>query len=249
MNCKNCGHSLDGNFCSNCGQSARVSRINLPGFLNDISEDLLQVNRGFFFTLRELYVRPGESLREFLDGKRKNHFKPIAYVLTLSTLYFLIAQLTDQKTWIDDLLTGWMEGAIELSTDAKIPAFLIWLADNYAYVTLLLLPVFSLSSYLSFKKFGNNYLEHVVINSYITGQQAIIYSIFAFFGAFIDSDIVESLPLLIAIVYAFWVFVQLFSKGRPLGIMFRSILTYLLYAILSVGLLFVIMGMEKLLGI
>lgn len=228
--------------------SARVSRINLPGFLNDISEDLLQVNRGFFFTLSELYTRPGESLKEFLDGKRKNHFKPIAYVLTLSTLYFLIAQLTDQKIWIDDLLTGWMEGAIELSTDAEIPAFLIWLADNYAYVTLLLLPVFSLSSYLSFKKFGNNYLEHIVINSYITGQQAIIYSIFAFSGTFIDSDIVESLPLLIAITYTFWVYVQFFSKGRPLGIIFRTILTYILYILSSVGLLFLIMGVEKLLG-
>ena len=113
MNCRNCGHTVDGKFCSNCGQNSKVGRINLPAVLNEFSESIFQINKGFFYTLRELCIRPGESLKEFLNGKRKNHFKPIAYLLTLSTLYFLITQATNQNTWIEDLITGWMNGATE----------------------------------------------------------------------------------------------------------------------------------------
>lgn len=164
MNCRNCGHSIDGKFCKNCGQNSKVDRIDFRNLLNEISESIFQINKGFFYTLKELFIRPGSSLNEFLDGKRKNHFKPVAYVLTLSTVYFLISQVTNQNTWIEDLISGWTDGATAGKSGNEIPKILTWFAKNYAYSTLLLLPVFSIASYLSFLKFGKNYLEHIVVN-------------------------------------------------------------------------------------
>jgi len=172
-----------------------------------------------------------------LNGKRKNHFKPIAYLLTLSTLYFLIAQITNQNTWIDDLITGWINGATGQNSETEIPKFAKWFAENYAYSTLLLTPVFSLASYLSFLKFDKNYLEHVVINSYITGHQSIFYSFFAIAGTFIESEVIASFPLLLAILYNFWVFWQLFINGNRAMNLLRIILTYILYLIFCIGLL------------
>ena len=246
MNCKNCGHKINGKFCSNCGQNSKVGSINLATVLNELSEGVFQINKGFFYTLSSLSTRPGKSLKEFLDGKRKDHFKPIAYVLTLSTLYFLITQVTNQNTWIADVITGWMNGAAEQNSEAGIPKIASWFAKNYAYATLILLPLFSFASYLSFYKFGKNYLEHIVINSYITGHQAILYSLFAIGATIIDGDLMEWLSLLAAISYTFWVFWQFFSAGNRMINILRSTMTYILYLIFSLGFLLVLMGINEL---
>ncbi|MCB0631023.1 MAG: DUF3667 domain-containing protein, partial [Lewinella sp.] len=66
MNCKNCNQTAGGNFCAHCGQSTKVDKINLPNFLRELSEGVFQINRGFFFTLKELFVRPGYSIRAYL---------------------------------------------------------------------------------------------------------------------------------------------------------------------------------------
>ena len=246
MNCKNCGHRVDEKFCNHCGQNSKVDRINFPNFLNEVSESVFQINKGLFYTLKELFVRPGNTLKEFINGKRKNHFKPIAYVLTLSTVYFLITQVTNQNTWMDDAVSGWMNGVTGSNSGVEISKIITWFSKNYAYSTLLLLPVFSVASYLSFLKFGKNYLEHIVINSYITGQQAIFYALFAIGGTVIESDAIEVFSFLVSILYTFRVFWQFFLEGNRTVNILRSIMTYMLYLIFSLGLLLALMGIDKL---
>lgn len=245
MTCKNCGGTIDGKFCRHCGQHSKVGRIDWPSFINDLSESVFQVDRGFFYSFRALFVRPGNSIQEYISGKRKSHFKPIAYVLILSTVYFLITQVTNQNTWIDELITGWMIGTSGQESEAEIPALARWFAKNYAYTTLLLLPVFSFASYLSFFKYGKNYLEHIVINSYITGQKAIFYSLFALVGFFTENDLFAALSLLASIAYTFWVFWQFFSEGRRPTNLLRSLMIYVLYWIFSTVLLFVLVGFSE----
>ncbi|WP_075351023.1 DUF3667 domain-containing protein [Algoriphagus marinus] len=238
MDCKNCGSSVTGNYCSNCGQASKVTKINLPNFLNELSESIFQVNRGFFHTIWALFFRPGNTIREFLDGKRKNYYKPIPFVLVLSTVYFLISQLAEQNTLIEDVISGFF--AYKATEGSELPASLQWFSANYAYTTLLLIPIFSLASQLAFFGFRRNYLEHIVLNAYITGQQAVLYSIFISLEIFITSDILEVIPLFLSITYAFWVFWQFFDTGNRAVNILRSCLTYLFYLILSSGILAVI---------
>jgi hypothetical protein len=235
MHCKNCGHKIDGNFCSQCGQNSNVSRITFGSIVQEISESIFQVNRGLFFTIRELFLSPGLSIGDFLEGKRKNHFKPIAYVLTLSTLYFLVTKLTGQNTYLDDFIAGLRSGVSETNSGFELLDIVTWLAQNYAYAALLLLPVFSFASYLAFFGFGKNYLEHIVLNSYVTGQQAIFYAIFAIGGKLIDYYILELFPFVFSIGYAYWVFWQFFSRGSRWGNLLRSTGAYLLYLIFNLA--------------
>lgn len=233
MNCKNCDYPLQGNFCANCGQSARVARINLPNFLRELTEGVFQINRGFFHTLRALFVRPGLAIREYLAGKRKRHFKPIAYALTLSTVYFLFSQLTETGTLANDFAKGYANGLDLSDSKNNQMATLEWFAKNYAYTTLLLLPVFSLTTFLAFRNTGYNYLEHVVLNAYITGQQAIIYAIAAIL-IFItkQEDLFVNTALVISVGYAFWVFWQFFTQPSRVGVVLRSMLSYLLFVLM-----------------
>ncbi|MFY0602684.1 MAG: DUF3667 domain-containing protein [Flavobacteriaceae bacterium] len=238
MNCKNCGEKVERQFCGHCGQKSNIDRINLSNFLNEVSESVFQINRGLLFTLKELLVRPGDSIRDFINGKRKKHFKPIAYVLTFSTLYFLISSLAGENTWMNDLISGFSNASSDIGSTMEIPPVLTWLGKNFAYATLLLIPIFSLASYVSFLGLGTNYLEHIVINSYITGQQAIFYSVFIIIKLFFDSKILEAIPVLFSVSYAFWAYWQFFSKENGIMIILRSIITYILYLMFSIGLLF-----------
>ena len=133
-------------------------------------------------------------------------------MLTLSTVFFLFTQFTGGTTWFDDMLSGFLAGIEESAKDREAPALLQWMAKNYAYATLISIPFFSLMSYLSFLKSGKNYLEHVVINSYITGQQAIIYLIFGVTIYFYGSSEIEYISLIISMLYTYWVYMQIFNK-------------------------------------
>jgi hypothetical protein len=246
MNCKNCGEVVSSNFCGNCGQSASVSKITLPKLLNQLSESIFLFNNGLLYTLKELFVRPGISIQDFLNGKRKRHFKPIAYVLFFSTVYFLASKITGQNTLIDDMITGFSNGANASDGKLQLPTYVSWLANNYAYTTLLLIPIFSFASYISFSRFDPNYLEHIVLNCYITGQQAILYSLFSLIIIVIDHPVAESIPLLIAVTYNFWVFAQFFKEGNRKVNILRSILTYVLFLIFGFISFLLLMGVHEL---
>jgi hypothetical protein len=237
---------VERNFCGHCGQSKNFSRINFSGFINNLSDSVFQVNRGLFFTSWSLLVRPGESLKNFLEGKRKPYFKPFAFLLTLSTFYFLIAELTHQSTWIDAFYSGWMSGASDFKQESNAQKVLGWFVYNYRFSILFLLPVYSLASFLSFRKFGFNYLEHIVINCYISGQQALIYGIFSLGEALLRNQLLENTSFFFSFGYAVWVFWRLFDQKKPSGRVFRTFLTYILYGLFGTLLLFVAMAILSL---
>jgi len=245
MKCKNCGNQVSRNYCSQCGQSSRISRINLPNFLEELSVSIFQINRGFFFTIKELTIRPGNTIREFLAGKRRSHIRPITFLISLSTLYFLAGVITDQQTWLDNFLSGFLEGMAESRENFAASSILNWFANNYAYANLLLLPIFSLASYLAFNKYQLNYLEHIVINSYLAGQQAIIYILLVFVNILVDNELIEALTLLLSVCYTFWTYWQLFEKGSRIGNLLRTLSCYLIYLFISAGLLILLHSWDR----
>lgn len=169
--CKNCEHDFEGKFCNNCGQKSSVQKINYNYLLTEISESVFQVNRGLFFTIKELFIRPGHSIRQYLEGKRKPHFKPFAYVLIFSTLYVLASKLLEKNTFIGDAWSGLLKGWNNYeSATTNNTLVLTWIGNEFTIVSLFLLPVFSFASYLAFKNY--NYWEHLILNTFITGQQA-----------------------------------------------------------------------------
>lgn len=241
MNCKNCDEVVNGNFCTHCGQSTKVDKVNLPNFLRELSDSVFQINKGFFYTLKALFIRPGHSIREYLNGKRKNHFKPIAYALTLSTIYFLLSQFTGSKTFLNDAITGWSEGMSDSKIETSELATFNWFAKNYAYTVLMLLPLYALASYLSFIEAGFNYLEHCVLNAYITGQQAIFYSLSSILSLITEgNDFLASIGIWLSIFYTFFVFGQFFSEQSRMAVGLRLLLTYALYLIMLLLIIFII---------
>lgn len=242
MNCKNCDQITNGNFCTNCGQSTKVDRINLLNFLGELSDSVFQINKGLFYTMKALFVSPGNSIKEYLNGKRKNHFKPVAYLFTLSTIYFLLSQFVESETILNDAITGWSNLSEEPDIKAEELTILNWFANNYTYTMLLLLPLYTLASYLSFSGSKYNYLEHFVLNAYITGQQAILYSISAMLILLTgQGDFLAIITHFLSFFYTLIVYSQFFSKSSRIAVILRWILTYALYLIMVSLIIFMIL--------
>ncbi|MGB0494973.1 MAG: DUF3667 domain-containing protein [Kangiellaceae bacterium] len=229
--CKNCERNFEGKFCNNCGQKSRVSRVDYKYLLNEISENLLQVNHGFFYTLKELSLRPGKNIRSFLEGKRVSHFKPLAYLLLTSTLYVLAIFFLDLNTVTNDLVSGFTTASSNDGTEIGSTAlsFFDWLAKNHTFMLLLTIPLFSLASYIAFIKSGYNYFEHLVLNIYITGQQMIIYLLLSTIVT--KDEITEIIPFSSAIIFNFWAYYQFFQLKNSHTKIFLTLLTYVIFSI------------------
>ncbi len=229
MICKNCNQNVTGNFCSNCGQNTKVKRINFKYLLQEIPNSIFQMDRGFLFTIKELFIRPGHAIREFIIGQRKQHYKPIAFLLITSTVYVLTSFILDKNTFLDDMIFGYKNG-IEDSSKPHDLTILNWISKNQAYIPLLFLPLFSFASFLAFFKSKYNYFEHLVLNLYITGQQMLIYIFLGLF--FFKENIFLITPLIVGMIYNFWAFKQFFKEKRTLRILVFFTTTYILFIIL-----------------
>lgn len=253
MICKNCNTSVTGDFCHNCGQATRTKEVNFKYVLQEIPNSILQVDRGFLYTIKELFTRPGHSIREYLEGKRVKHFKPIAFVLLLSALYVFSSLIINQNTIMGEAISGFSQAfqdtiekgkASYLESEAMptIISFMDWVKNNYAYATLLLLPFAALTTYVAFLGEGYNYFEHLIINLYIEGQKLIVYLFFIPILYLVKNETIEDYLefglVLIPILFAVWTFIQFFYKNNKIATCLRLILSYMIYYILFNVLMF-----------
>jgi hypothetical protein len=240
MKCKNCGNEFEGHFCNQCGQKASVGKFTLRNLLLEISANIFQIDHGFFYTLKNLFKRPGHTIREYLDGERKTNFKPIAYVLVIATLYFILNRIFDRDNIIDDFLSGFNSAVNEKGNNDKDLNFLKWFSNNFAYTILLLIPFFSLATYITFIKRGRNYIEHIVINTFVAGQQLIFWIFFLLIEIIVGfDDFLEFFAFLLAFVFKFWTYIQLFNNHNKIGtglLLFLSYLIFLIFMFLLTGL-------------
>ncbi len=245
MICKNCEQNFNGKYCEECGQKSDVKRVDFNYIINEIPDSILQINQGFFFTIKELTLRPGRSVQNFLTGKRKPYYKPFSFFLVTATVYFLLAYLLERDTIIDDFISGFNNGMTDSNETSGI-SVLEWISKNQTYSILLLIPFFSIATYLAFLQSKYNYFEHVVINLYITGYQMIIYLIFGF--VFVQENVLLIVPVLLGFIYNIWVFNQLFAEKKFMKRTFLMILIYVNFIVLLFLTLTIVAVIQKLIS-
>ena len=89
-NCTTCGTEYQGNYCPRCGQSASVGRFSFKkAFL--LFLDVWGVgNRGMFRSIRDLILRPGYMIRDYLNGMQSAYFPPFKMFFLLTALSLVV---------------------------------------------------------------------------------------------------------------------------------------------------------------
>lgn len=235
-NCKNCDNNFEGNFCNNCGQTAHTHKINWHYLWHDIQHGIFHVDSGILYTIKELLLKPGITIRNFIDGKRAPYFKPVAMIFLLATIYGLLFHYFHIEIPTSENDNEKLEKVI---TDINN-----WIAGHFALSTLLLIPINALSSYFAFKKSGYNYIEHGVLNLY-TGSVKVVINFVLFPLLYIYNHtpkmgIILSVWLFLDILITGYVYFGFFNNYKLGNRLLKIILSVVYFYILLMILVFII---------
>lgn len=88
-NCLNCGTTLIGSHCHQCGQPAHVHRT-IGAFFHDLAHGVFHFEGKIWRTVPMLALHPGRLTREYIDGRRASYVSPIALFLFCVFLLFAV---------------------------------------------------------------------------------------------------------------------------------------------------------------
>lgn len=211
--CVDCGlPALDGTqkFCHGCGQPSPIQRIDWKFLGQEIEHGLLQVDRGILFTLKNLFVRPGHFLREYLQGRRSGHMKPLPLLLLTAAATLVLGKFFLDGDLVGTDLARDVASGMGQSTTAKsvaattiIKAKLaqaeVWANQHLTLFTLLLLPLEAAAFKLAHLRAKLNYPEWLVIITYLTVQTFVVWSVLIVLQHWFPAAHVALLPISIAL--------------------------------------------------
>lgn len=88
--CATCGTRFEGNYCPRCGQSARIGRYSFKKALLLFLDVWGVGNRGMFRSIRDLILRPGYMIRDYLRGMQMAYFPPFKMFFLLIALSLVV---------------------------------------------------------------------------------------------------------------------------------------------------------------
>lgn len=237
--CKNCGYSFNGNYCNNCGQAANLPELTLHYVWHEIQHGIFHFDNGIFYTIKQLLTRPGHTAREFINGKRIHHFKPMSLIVVLATLYgilfhFFINHASDVK--------------LEATTDQIVTVYENlnrWYLNHFAYVSLMLTLIATVTSYYVFKKQGYNLVEHFILNAFYVSL-VLVVTLLAFPVLYLlfssEKANLNYYLMFIQQIYFIlmcWCYMQFFNKIPKLKAFGFTVLTYFMISIGIVTIAFI----------
>ena len=172
--CLNCGHTVEESFCGHCGQRVDPERINFTFLWKEVLRFFTHLEKGFMYTSFQMVIRPGMTVKNFIDGKRKNYQPPISYFLIWITIFvfffFGIEKIYGTNTVID------YGGYFGPGTDSKLAI------SNLGFVLMFVIPFQALYLNLLVTKKLYNYFETMVATFYSLGTVILFQFVFALFA-------------------------------------------------------------------
>ena len=235
ITCKNCNNQFEGQFCNNCGQSADTQRLDFKFLLKNLHKNFLKYfHKGIFYTSRQLFTRPGHSIREYIEGKRVQHFEPIGLLITFAALYGLL-----YHTFGINMFSGISDSAVDGKLDLRSVGN--WITDHFSLVTLLFVPVYSIGSFLSFRKQDYNFYEHIYLNTFLASQRLLIriatFPLLVILDGTKNIFLFRDLLILADIVLMVWSYTQFFNKVKRIKAVLLSVLIYAIFFVILLGLI------------
>lgn len=227
--CKRCNKSLSGDFCSSCGYSNNIKKINYQFILSEIGS-VINFEKGILFTIKELLIRPGVNIRKFIREDRNRLVKPISFIIFCSLVY-IIAQRT----------IGFQDGYINFSDfdweDSSIAHIIDWISSNYGFTNIIMAIFIALWIKLFFRRYDYNYFEILILLYFILGIQMLLFSVFGVLESITNLKVLD-IGSSFAILYVVWAISRFFDKRKKTNYLkglisyFLGMISFLIVAIL-----------------
>jgi hypothetical protein len=116
-----------------------------------------------------------------------------------------------------------------------------WTSHHYAILALLQIPIFALGTYICFKKSGYNFVEHLIINTFLVAQRLILhiitFPVLYFSSGTPMSTKADRIINLIGYMLAIWTLILLFNNQRKriLKTIFSLLISFFIIFIIFIG--------------
>jgi len=161
--CLNCNAKVESNYCPECGQSIKTRKVDNKTIFVDVPFSIINIDTGFGYTLMQVLKRPVQTAKDYIDGKKMNHFRPVSFLLVLTSLSYLINKLIPREEV--------KMVHLDSQKGEKITKFL---TETPQLIVLMSLPVLALSMYTAFRKRKESFAAHFYYITYMQSFIAII---------------------------------------------------------------------------
>ena len=187
-NCLNCAAAVVPayHYCPECGQKVHLHRLNLAHLGHEALHFVTHLDKGIFYLLKMLAIKPGFVAREYIFGKRLTYFSPLSFFLLMIGLFVFstttfhplegvdLKKVKEQVSHIPDPVTrDRMLSKLDRAEEASH-----FMAKYSNYINMAITPLYAFIFFLCYKRSGYNYTEHLVANLYFAGFGIVFFILF-----------------------------------------------------------------------
>ncbi|MCB2408316.1 DUF3667 domain-containing protein [Hymenobacter lucidus] len=243
--CLNCGQpELTGNYCPACGQK-RPHRLSVRHVLHEIVHSFTHADSTIGRYIMQVLLQPGQVVADYLAGRRKRYFNPFQFLLLVVGFAAAAAALLHYYDLTGNEMQQRYASHMAALHVARVGEYFRYVGKYYnIWWLLLLLPIYSLFTWLIYRPRGLNYAESFFVHVVI-GSAFHLYLLALWLGLWAlqikvqaVNNIGNSLQVLIILLYLVLVSRQALGL-RWVGAIWRATLVVVLSIMASVGLNYV----------
>src|SRR6266496_2851032 len=88
--CRNCGATVEHDFCPHCGQEKRHRPLSLWLLFREFLEDTFSADSRLHRSIVPLMIRPGFLTNEYIAGRNARYISPFRIYLFSSVAFFFL---------------------------------------------------------------------------------------------------------------------------------------------------------------
>ena len=161
--CNNCNRSLEGVYCSNCGQKYLRS-LRFRHLFKEFVDHNLDIDSKLFITLKYLIIKPWFLTVQYWKGKRARYTSPFKAYLILSFIYFLLVSIsTEPENIREDFKSPAKIDDPSIELEQSIDRLFSSPENEKMGELLIVLPLFTIAFFLANRKKKSLFLSHHLI--------------------------------------------------------------------------------------
>lgn len=242
MNCKNCHITLQDSdhFCSKCGAKIIKQRLSVRILLVEFFATFISWDNKILKTFMHLITNPEKVINKYINGTRKRYVKPFTYlliVLTIYGIYFYFVKDIMINAVSEKLIINKKEIVFDEDFKAAFKKINLIYSKFSNLFIMSLIPLYAVFSKSVYKKQKYNFVEHVVIQTYIQSQFLIISSILVGLLLLFSINILIASNIISPLMYLYYIYVfkKVFNSSYA-----ETVLKFLLIILLFIVLMILI---------
>lgn len=219
-----------------------MHRLTFGYLAHEVTHYLVHVDRNILILIRQLTIKPGLIVKEYIAGKRKRYFPPVTFFLVMAGLLVVVSSLTHVFRMVFDSRNHEVGSSLQQVVTSRL---------NWIYFLLTLL--YPLLYRLFYFRKPYNYVEHVVASFFWQGYLLLFLIVFLVPLIVLSSSLQGMytafwIYIVVQCLYYAWSYYQLFEKKTIGGFSGNLLISLLvngvvfLVCLLSIRLYYVVTG-------